>query len=455
MASQNLDKITWIKKYFSDLCQFSFKKIQSGEELSLSLQGEITDYIRWNQSKVRQTTSVNQFEVEIRFQSNGKKTRFTFPLSAQEQDDQNFLATLVQRAREEVTVLPVDPTYSSLKNNGESHDIKPGKLESAVTVIDHIQAAANHVDLAGLYCGGWTVRANQNHLGQNHFFASENFFFDYSLYVVNEDKENKAIKGLYAGSLWTQKELAESLNEKISFLPYLKKKTVNIKRGKYRVYLAPSAVNEILGVLTWGAFSLSAYKQKRSPFKNLIEKKTRLHPSFNLTEDFETGLCPQFNGLGEVSQKQLTLIKNGSIEQLLVSSNSSQEYKEISNFAEEHEFPRSPKILPGTLNSKDVLSKLNTGIYIGNLHYLNWSDIQNARFTGMTRYACFWVENGKIQGPISDLRFDDHFDQLFGMNLEELGQDSVIEMNTMTYESRYIGGASIPGALIKEMTFTL
>ena len=32
-----------------------------------------------------------------------------------------------------------------------------------------------------------------------------------------------------------------------------------------------------------------------------------------------------------------------------------------------------------------------------NLHYLNWSDNIGGRITGMTRYACFWVENGEIK----------------------------------------------------------
>jgi len=46
------------------------------------------------------------------------------------------------------------------------------------------------------------------------------------------------------------------------------------------------------------------------------------------------------------------------------------------------------------------IAELGTGIYVSNLHYLNYSDRQACRMTGMTRFACFWVENGELVAPI-------------------------------------------------------
>ena len=60
-------------------------------------------------------------------------------------------------------------------------------------------------------------------------------------------------------------------------------------------------------------------------------------------------------------------------------------------------------------------------MYLSNIHYLNWSDNPNGRITGLTRYACFWVENGEIVGPINTMRFDDSFYNYFGDNLLEVG----------------------------------
>ncbi len=37
--------------------------------------------------------------------------------------------------------------------------------------------------------------------------------------------------------------------------------------------------------------------------------------------------------------------------------------------------------------------------------------------TGMTRYACFWVEKGEIVAPIENLRFDDYLYRFLGEGL--------------------------------------
>jgi len=109
----------------------------------------------------------------------------------------------------------------------------------------------------------------------------------------------------------------------------------------------------------------------------------------------------------------------------------------------------------GDLAPSDVLSALDTGLFLSNLHYLNWSDRTNARITGMTRYACFWVENGKLSAPIKNLRFDDSVYSFFGDNLERLTSHAEFIASTDTYGQRSLGGISAPGLLVKNFTFTL
>ena len=98
---------------------------------------------------------------------------------------------------------------------------------------------------------------------------------------------------------------------------------------------------------------------------------------------------------------------------------------------------------------------MGTGLYIGNLHYLNWSDPDNAGITGMTRYACFWVEDGEMVAPIRDLRFDDSLYRIFGSELEALTREAETRMNVDTYGRRSLGGGRIPGALVGRFRFTL
>jgi len=112
-------------------------------------------------------------------------------------------------------------------------------------------------------------------------------------------------------------------------------------------------------------------------------------------------------------------------------------------------------VAPGTLAAPDVLAALGSGLYLSNLHYLNWSDPVSARVTGMTRYACFWVEGGEIVGPINNLRWDESLYEALGAKLLALGQTAEISPETGTYSHRNPGGIRAPGALIEGFNFTL
>jgi predicted Zn-dependent protease len=207
--------------------------------------------------------------------------------------------------------------------------------------------------------------------------------------------------------------------------------------------------------MNWGGFSQDTFRQGNSPFQKIIRNECLLSPLFSLQENFSLGMGPTFNAFCEIAPTKLTLIENGKFKNLLTNKRSSKEYKVPSNQADFYEGIRSAEILPGSLAACDVMKTLNTGLYISNLHYLNWSDKPNARITGMTRYACFWVENGIMKGPIQDLRFDESLLDCLGIKLEAITQIQEIIPNTDTYENRQTGGMKLPGLLLNDFTFTL
>jgi predicted Zn-dependent protease len=229
----------------------------------------------------------------------------------------------------------------------------------------------------------------------------------------------------------------------------------DVKRGTYRTFLAPQALAELLGMTGWGALSAAAWKQGRSPFKKLAEGEARLSPLLSLGENFAMALTPRFNALGEVSATRLPLIANGELKSLLVSARTAKEYGLAANGASESERPRAMDVAAGSLTEGDVLQALGTGLYLSNLHYLNWSDPMSARVTGMTRYACFWVEGGEIVGPIKDLRWDESLYDALGSKLMALTSHVEIDAAVDTYHQRSLGGSRTPGALIDAFTFTL
>src|SRR6185295_6107619 len=96
------------------------------------------------------------------------------------------------------------------------------------------------------------------------------------------------------------------------------------------------------------------------------------------------------------------------------------EFSAVQNGAEDYEAPLALEMAAGTLAESDILAALGTGVYVGNLWYLNYSDRNACRMTGMTRFATFWVENGVIVAPLNVMRFDDSAYRFLGCNLNAL-----------------------------------
>lgn len=451
MSSEYSSKI---EAHFNALADYVFNELQAGEELNLGLDGEESNFFRFNKAQLRQNTFVQQNSLSLTFQKDRRKIIFDLMLSGNEIQDRNNVLSLLGRAREEVQVLPEDPFLTAFENLGESHKVFPAKHLSNQETVEAIISAAGDSDFVGLYSGGPVVRGSRNSRGQKHWFSTENFFVDYSLFTKNEDGDNKAVKGVFAGLDWNQKMFESRLQSSRNQLSLMRRKTQKVARGNYRTYLAPTAVTEILGTLSWNAFSMRALKQGTCGLAKMHEEGKFLSPLLSIHENFEMGLCPQFNAMGEMAPAQIPLIERGQSQNLLISTRSAKEYGGKSNGALS-EGLRSTEIMPGHLLEADILKQLGTGLYLGNLHYLNWSDVPNARITGMTRYAGFWVEAGEVVGPIQDLRFDDSLYSLLGTHLEAITTHQEMEPEVATYEQRSLGGKKVPGMLVREMSFTL
>ena len=54
----------------------------------------------------------------------------------------------------------------------------------------------------------------------------------------------------------------------------------------------------------------------------------------------------------------------------------------------------------------------------------------------MTRYACFYVENGEIIAPIENMRFDDTIYNVFGSELESVTDTTQLIPDIGTYDGR-------------------
>jgi predicted Zn-dependent protease len=442
------------RELFERIADAAFNTLAADEELNLSLSAKDQHYVRFNRAQIRQATAVAQRRLSLDFQKNRRSLRLSLDLSGRSADDIAAVSSLLERGRAETKVLPEDPFAVATSNHGSSDSHYASDYPVAEAWMAEIAEAAAGLDFAGLLAAGPQIRATRNSAGQNHWFSNDSFFIDYSLFTLNTAGENKAVKGLHAGRNWQAEAFAAALAADRLTLEQLRRPTTSLPPGEYRVYLSPHAMEAIVSMFSWGAVSCDAWKQGGCALQKLIDGEANFSEQFSLIENFNLGLGPRFSHLGEVGPEQLAIIEQGQLKNLLVNARSAKEYGLTGNGADSGETLRSPEVRPGTLAEADALKALGDGVYLGNLHYLNWSDPQTARLTGMTRYACFRVESGEIAEPIRDLRFDESLYRMFGSSLEALTRESRLFPSTDTYGQRALGGCQVPGALINAFRFT-
>ncbi len=265
----------------------------------------------------------------------------------------------------------------------------------------------------------------------------------------------RAVKGAYAGVDWEEEALRAKLAAGWEDLNVLGHAPRSLSPGKYRVYLAPAAMHELMSILSWGGFGLRDKMTQVSPFLRLQQGDAKLARSVDLSEDIGGGTAPHFESSGFPRPDRVALVEQGRFASCLVSPRSAVEYGVATNGADESESPVALDLAGGDLDAEKIATELHTGLIISNLWYLNFSDRPACRTTGMTRYATLWVENGRIQGPVDPMRFDDSVYRVLGDNLVGLTAQRDWIMDPGTYDWRSLRTARLPGALVDDFALTL
>jgi predicted Zn-dependent protease len=180
-----------------------------------------------------------------------------------------------------------------------------------------------------------------------------------------------------------------------------------------------------------------------------------LNEAVTVTENTLEGSSPNFNSTGFIKPDVVKLIENGKHAGSLVSPRSSKEYGEIQNGANSYEMPESLEMKGGNIAPSDILKTLDTGIYLNNVHYLNYSDRASCKVTGMSRFAAMYVKNGEIIAPINVMRFDESVFKMLGENFVDAASEREMLMSTDTYGQRSTESSRLPGIIVKDFSFTL
>ena len=208
--------------------------------------------------------------------------------------------------------------------------------------------------------------------------------------------------------------------------------------GVYPAILEPAAVMDLMSVLP---FSLDARRAQegRSPFSraggaSAIGEQI-LDPKITLRSDpIGMGAAP-FSGEGLPSVPR-TWIQNGVLKRLSYSRFWAEEQgTEPTGFAGSIRMEGEPRTLA------QLIAETERAVLVTRFWYVRSLDPRTLLYTGLTRDGTFWVENGRIQYPVNNFRWNDSPLQAFR------------RVDALTRPMRVSTGYELPAIRVPEFNF--
>jgi predicted Zn-dependent protease len=435
--------------------------VRPGEVLAATLEAESSDFVRLNGARIRQAGRVERAVARLRLVRDGRQSfhRLTLPgLDAAADAVSRAVGEAAVGLRAAIADSAVDPLLDLNGAAAVDDDTGPDAPFDRAAFVDAVASAAGDADLVGFCAAGPVARGFCSSIGSRLWYARTSVSVDWSVHLPHDaaaDGARKAVKAGWSGQRLDVDALSAAIRRSRADAAVLARPVHRLGPGEYRALLAPRAVGELLEMLCWGGFSARAHRAGQSPLARLQRGDAAFSPLLTVAEDLDAGFAPGFQADGYPRPRRVPLIDRGRFADWLVSPRTGREYGLASNAAAEHEAPESMRVAPGALSEADALARLGTGLSISNLWYLNFSDRPACRVTGMTRFACLWVEGGEAVAPVEAMRFDDSLYRVLGERLEALGDAPVAIPSTDTYDSRSTGGIETPSALVSALRLTL
>jgi PmbA protein len=225
---------------------------------------------------------------------------------------------------------------------------------------------------------------------------------------------------------------------------------VAIDAGDYAVVLEEYAVVDLLDMLGYLGFSALAVQEERS----FVEVGRRIGSDIvSIVDDGRdpAGLPMAFDYEG-VAKQRVPLLDAGVCRGVVHDSQTAARDGVASTG---HglpapnpwgPFPLNMVMAPGSDTRDGLIAGLDRGLLVTRFHYTNPVHPKLAIITGMTRDGTFLVEDGRIVGPVRNLRFTQSY-------LEALACTVAVASERKTLKG-FLGGVVVPAIRLEGWTFT-
>ena len=226
--------------------------------------------------------------------------------------------------------------------------------------------------------------------------------------------------------------------------------------GDYEAIFPPEAVSTFTGFIGMLGFSAKSYQDGYSFIIDKIGSQV-FDDKLTIVDDgrsLDTYNALPYDGEGTPKQK-LSLVNKGIPENLCYDSYTAHKDDTESTghalpkfvrgfFYRGYPLPVNQIVSPGDSSVDEMIEDTKKGVYITRLHYVNPIRRDKAVISGLTRDACWYIENGEIKYPIKVMRFTDGIPRVFG-EIDSIGDKSTVSK---------LGSVTTPTIKVAKFKFT-
>ena len=399
-------------------------KYSTAEETEVMISSSSFALTRFANNIIHQNVSEETTTLSVRVVVEGRMARASTNKFDEESirqicEDALVLARL-QPPDPDLLPMPGPQTYRAVSRFfTETAELNPATR--AATVVSVIKRAEkNRLTAAGIFSSGASAFGLFNSRGLSAFH--EETLAEFSVTMLGREGSGWAKK---TSPYWPELEPQE-LAERAAQKALNSRKPQEIAPGKYTVILEPAAVLDLMGFLVLDFSGLAVHEQ-RSCLTGRVGEKV-FGENISLRDDVfhpsQTGA--PFDGEG-VPRQRVTLLEHGVVKNLVYA-------RQTAHIMETqptgHGFPLPNELGEAPLNIvmdgersslEDMVRSTPKGLLVTRFWYIREVDPYQKILTGMTRDGTFWIEDGKVQHAIKNLRFNQSVVEML-RQVEMMGQ---------------------------------
>ena len=387
-----------------------FMDSHSGYAFDFYLAEWQTDFLRFFNSQTNYNITKTTLSLKATVEKDKKKYSFSLSNPSEKEVEEALKEGMAL-----LPTLPADADFAGFEDNKDlfsypemSSSLEKVPAEKKIEILTALSEMAGHYDF-GIY-GTFITLLIHGYKMNSTGLDKEVFVSPVMLDVKGVSRKNMVtVIHSYGGNDLGHFDLASFSGELEAKIKRATLDIVDVEPGEYTVILGPHAAGELLRYLMFASYAATVDRGS-SYFKGKLNEK--IFPDiFSVISD---PLHPQlitipYNEDGHIARR-LPLVEKGVFKNFVVNNYYANKLKMDKNGS----VGLAAMILDkGTMTLEEMIKSIDRGLYISNIHYMNFINQQETSVTGLTRDGTFLIENGKITKVVNNLRYTEKLAEIF------------------------------------------